>query len=455
MKGIAGIDVGGTFTDVIGVDPHRGIVIAKTPTTPDDQSIGAMNGLADAELELVGLEQVVHGTTTGTNATIERNGARAALVTSKGFRDVIELGRRDRPHLYGLGGGFVPLVRRRHRLEIGGRISANGEEIEPLEQDELDRIVSQVAALDDVEAVAVCLLHSYANHDHERRVEAELRSAFPDLYVIRSTSLYPELGEFERSSTTVIAAYVGPIISRYLERLDRRLRDRDFDRDFMVVQSNGGASSHRIATRFPTSTILSGPAAGVVAATRVAEAVGSRDVISFDMGGTSADIAVAEGGRVRLSIENSLGFRLPVQVPMLEIDTIGAGGGSISSIDDAGICASVRAVPVPCPDRRATAAAGRNRQSPTPTPYSAISRSKRWCGTTSRTRMSRRLAVPSRSRSPGHSISPCWRPRKRSSRWWMRTCRGGSGCSPSSVASTCDPSTSWPSAAPGRCMHAD
>lgn len=336
MRGIAGVDVGGTFTDVIGVDPERGLVISKTPTTPQDQSIAVIAGLDDGGFDLAALDQVVHGTTTATNATIERNGARAGLITTRGFRDVIELGRRDRPYLYGLRGGFEPLVRRRDRLEVGGRLAADGQEVEPLPDEDLDRVVAEVRER-RLDAVAICLLHSYANPAHEIRVEEALRAALPDLYVIRSTSLYPELGEFERSSTVVIAAYVGPLVSRYLRNLDERLRSRGFARDYMVVQSNGGASSHRIATRFPTSTILSGPAAGIVAARKVAEAAGDADAISFDMGGTSADIAVIEQGRVRQSIDNSLGFRLPVQVPMLEIDTIGAGGGSIAAIDDAGI----------------------------------------------------------------------------------------------------------------------
>ena len=304
MRGIAGVDIGGTFTDVIALDPTRGVVIAKTPTTPDDQSTGVISGLDDARLDLTVLEQIVHGTTTGTNTTIEHNGATAALVTTRGFRDVLELGRRDRPNLYGLGGGFEPLVPRRRRVEVGGRLGPDGQEVSPLAAGDLDALVAKVAAL-GVESVAICLMHSYANDAHEVRVESALREALPDLYVIRSTSLYPELGEFERTSTTVIAAYVGPIMGRYLENLDSRLRARDFGRDYMVVSSNGGAASHRIAIRFPTSTIFSGPAAGVVAAQRVAQVSGSNNVVSFDMGGTSADIAVIAEGQIAQSVDNS------------------------------------------------------------------------------------------------------------------------------------------------------
>ena len=336
MSGVAGVDVGGTFTDVIAHDPSRGIIISKVPTTSDDQSMGVIAGLDDAGIELSELEQLVHGTTTGTNATLERSGASAALVTTRGFRDVLELGRRDRPNLYGLGGSFKPLVQRRYRVEIGGRLDQHGIEVEPVTDRDLEALVDEVSAL-DVEAIAICLFHSYANDAHERQVEVALRAAFPDHYVVRSTSLYPELGEFERSSTTVIAAYLGPVMTRYLEHLDQRLTAGGFGRDYMVVSSNGGSTSHRVAVRYPTSTLVSGPAAGVVAAQRVAEAASRNSVVSFDMGGTSADIAVIVDGRIRQSLDNSLGFRLPVQVPMLEIDTIGAGGGSIAAIDDAGI----------------------------------------------------------------------------------------------------------------------
>lgn len=334
---VVGVDVGGTFTDCIVFDGRTGsVLIAKLPTTLEDQSIAVVDGIGETGVDIGDLVQVVHGTTTATNATIERTGGRAALVTTRGFRDVVELGRRDRPHLYGLRGSFTPLIPRRHRFEVGGRMGPDGEEVEALTDEELARLVDEVGRL-DVESVAICLFHSYANDDHERRVEEALREADPSTYVIRSTALYPEIGEFERTSTTVIAAYVGPTVDRYLRRLDDRLRGEGFGRDYMVVQSNGGAATFRVATRLPTATIMSGPAAGITAARAVARAAGMDRAVSFDMGGTSADVAVIVDDRVRQSTANDLGFRLSLQVPMLEIDSIGAGGGSVASIDDAGI----------------------------------------------------------------------------------------------------------------------
>jgi N-methylhydantoinase A len=334
---VVGVDVGGTFTDCIGFDAATGEVhVAKLPTTLDDQSRAVVGGIEELGMAFGALDQVCHGTTTATNAIIERKGVKGALIATRGFRDVVELGRRDRPNAYGLAGGFTPLVPRHRRLEIGGRIGAKGEEVEPITDADLKKVIDELRAL-DVEAVAISLMHSYANDAHEKRVEAALREAFPKLYIARSTAIYPELGEFERTSTAVIAAYVGPIITRYFQRLDTGLRERGFRQDYMVVQSNGGAASHRIAQRYPTTTILSGPAAGVGAATAVGNAAGLDKVVSFDMGGTSADVCVIVDGKVRQSIDNSIGYRMPLQVPMIEIDSIGAGGGSIASIDDAGI----------------------------------------------------------------------------------------------------------------------
>lgn len=336
-QSVVGVDVGGTFTDCIGFDAATGEVhIAKLPTTLDDQSRAVVGGIEELGMEFARLDQVCHGTTTATNAIIERKGVKGALIATRGFRDVVELGRRDRPNAYGLAGGFTPLVPRHRRLEIGGRIGAKGEEVEPITDADLARVVEEMRKL-EVEAVAISLMHSYANDAHEKRVEAAIKAALPNIYIARSTAIYPELGEFERSSTAVIAAYVGPIITRYFQRLDNGLRERGFEQDYMVVQSNGGAASHRIAQRFPTTTILSGPAAGVGAASAVGKAAGLSKIVSFDMGGTSADVCVIVDGKLRQSIENFVAYRMPLQVPMIEIDSIGAGGGSIASIDDAGI----------------------------------------------------------------------------------------------------------------------
>ena len=334
---VVGVDVGGTFTDCIAYDAETGSVrIAKLPTTLDDQSRAVLDGIVELGLDFHKVDQISHGTTTATNAIIERRGAKMAMIATRGFRDVLELGRRDRPNVYGLAGGFTPLVPRQRRLEIGGRLGPHGEVLETIEASDLARMIEELRAL-DVTSVAISLMHSYANDAHEKEVEAAILAALPDIFVIRSTSVYPELGEFERGSTVVIAGYVGPIITRYFRRLDEGLRARGFDRDYMVVQSNGGAASHAIAQLYPTTTILSGPAGGVGAATAVAKAAGLKYAVSFDMGGTSADICAIVDGRVAQSIDNEIGFRMPLQVPMISMETIGAGGGSIASLDDAGI----------------------------------------------------------------------------------------------------------------------
>jgi N-methylhydantoinase A len=337
MTTVTGIDVGGTFTDFIGYDSESGrLVIDKRPTTLQDQSIAVVEAVQSFGVPFDRIDQIVHGTTTATNALIERKGARSALITTKGFRDIIECGRRERQSVYGLSGSFEPLIPRNHRFEVSGRLDRLGNEIEPMDPSELARLVDTLTA-NGYDSVAICLMHAYADNAHEVHIDAALQEIREDLYVARSSTVVAEIGEFERMSTAVISAYIGPTMRRYLGRLNEGLRGLGFGRDFMVVQSNAGAVAHGLATRQPATTIMSGPAGGVNGAVAVAAADGRHNVISLDMGGTSADIAVAVNGRVPISTENSIGFRLPLQVPMLDIATIGAGGGSIAWLDDAGI----------------------------------------------------------------------------------------------------------------------
>jgi N-methylhydantoinase A len=337
MATVVGVDVGGTFTDFIGFDATSGrLMVDKRPTTLEDQSIAVADAIRAFDDSAGTIDQVVHGTTTATNALIERQGAKTALVATQGFRDVLECGRRERPSVYGLRGSFTPLVDRNARFEVAGRLDRHGAEAEQLDADDVERVVE---ALRDggYESVAISLMHSYANGAHESVIHDAISSALPDVYVARSSTVYAEIGEFERTSTAVISAYVGPVMRRYFSSLDRRLREAGFGRDYLVVQSNAGAIRYQMAIRYPATTITSGPAGGVNAAVTIARSEGIDDVVSLDMGGTSADIAVAVGGRVGKSMENSIGFRLPLQVPMLDIATIGAGGGSIAWLDDAGI----------------------------------------------------------------------------------------------------------------------
>lgn len=337
QSSIIGIDVGGTFTDFIAFDPRSGrVTIEKRPTTTIDQSEGVMEGLGALGTPFNQVQQIVHGTTTATNAVIERKGSKCALVTTRGFRDVLECGRRDRPTLYGLRGSFEPLISRDARFEISERLDYRGEAVESISEEDLADTLKLIEA-GDFDAVAVCFLHSYANDVHEAAVSTAIEDRFKEIYVARSSTLYGQLGEFERSSTAVISAYVGSLMRRYFHRLDQALRGLGYERDFMVVLSNGGAASHRIAARFPATTIKSGPSAGATAASIIAQAESLDRLISLDMGGTSADIAVSVEGKVARKSENSIGFRLPLQVPMLDISTIGAGGGSIARRDDAGV----------------------------------------------------------------------------------------------------------------------
>lgn len=337
MATVTGIDVGGTFTDFVGFESDQSrLVIDKRPTTLEDQSIAVVDAVKSFGMPFERIDQVVHGTTTATNAIIERKGARVALITTLGFRDILECGRRERQSVYGLHGSFEPLVPRDARFEVRGRLAHTGREIEALDAADLTAVAQTVGA-GNFDAVAICLLHSYADPAHEIAVERAIHDAVPALYVARSSTVFAELGEFERMSTAVISSYIGPVMRRYFSHLDDGLRALGFKRDFMVVQSNAGAIAHQLAAHSPATTIMSGPAGGVNGAVAVAGADNRHDVISLDLGGTSADIAVAVQGRVPMSTENSLGFRLPLQVPMLDISTIGAGGGSIAWLDDAGI----------------------------------------------------------------------------------------------------------------------
>jgi N-methylhydantoinase A len=333
---VVGVDVGGTFTDFVALDESTGrISIFKRPTTLTDQSEAILGGLESNGIACSTIRSLTHGTTTATNAVIERKGAACGLVATRGFRDVLELGRRERPHLYGLAGTFEPLVPRHRRLEIGGRLDHLGRVVQPNDPTDLRDLIVRLAEL-DVQAVAIALLHSYANPDHELEVEEAITSALPEILTVRSSALHPERGEFERSSTAVIAAYVAPTVSSYFSRLQAGLQARGFPDDFRVVQSNGGASSFHTALRGAHTTINSGPAAGVTAVAALARSRGV-NVVSFDMGGTSADLALIADGEATRRTESSLGFRLPLQAPVVDISAIGAGGGSIARVDAGGV----------------------------------------------------------------------------------------------------------------------
>ena len=347
-----GIDTGGTFTDFVAAHGSR-LLAFKAPSTPHNPAEAILSGIALilADFEAVPFE-IVHGTTVATNALLERKGARTALITTRGFEDVIEIGRQARPDLYNL---MVtrrpPLVPRELRLSVDERVGPDGEVITPLDEASLAQAVQQIATHKPrVESAAVCLLFSFANAAHEQLVARALEPI--GIPVSLSHKVLPEYREYERTSTVVINAYLVPLMSRYLSALAEGLRSvvrspssvaksettnhrlRTTDYGLRVMQSNGGSVSAATAAAEPVRAILSGPAGGVVGALRVCAAAGIRDIITFDMGGTSTDVALCRG-EARTTNE-ALVAGLPVAVPVIDIHTIGAGGGSIARVDGAG-----------------------------------------------------------------------------------------------------------------------
>jgi N-methylhydantoinase A len=337
MRKLTGIDIGGTFTDIVVLDENlQRLQIGKVSSTPGDPSLGLITGLDTLQMRYSDIDLVVHGTTVATNAILERRGARCGLIATRGFRDILELRRRDRPHLYGLTGSYEPLIPRDRRTEISERISAEGEVLVPLVEEEI-LAEAQKLVDKDVEAIVISFLNAYMNPVHERRAKALIEGHWPYLYVVASADILPLIREFERTSTGVVNAYVQPIVSRYLVRLQQRLEERGCAGDLLIMQSNGGVMSVEAARDFSVNTILSGPAAGVIAATKIAAESGFQNVIGYDMGGTSLDVSLVVGGKPIVSNGTELEFGIPIMVSMIDIHSIGAGGGSIARIDSGGV----------------------------------------------------------------------------------------------------------------------
>jgi N-methylhydantoinase A/oxoprolinase/acetone carboxylase beta subunit len=320
-----GIDTGGTFTDFVRLD-RTGLTVHKLRTTPEDQSKAILEGLG--ALGAGDDADVVHGSTVATNAVLERKGARVALIATSGFEDVLRIGRQTRPELYNI---FVPLPRPLVEPEltagVAERIDAGGKVLEPLDPDAIDGLSRELRRR-GAEVAAVCFLHSYANPEHERTVAAKLRA---DGWLVSvSSEVLPEYREFERWSTTAVNAYVTPLIDRYLARLESGLKGRRLS----IMQSNGGSISAGLARAQAVRTVLSGPAAGVVGARAVSHAAGHRRLISFDMGGTSTDVSLVDG-EMPSSTDSRVGD-FPVRLPVIDIHTVGAGGGSIAYVDSGG-----------------------------------------------------------------------------------------------------------------------
>lgn len=334
---VIGVDVGGTFTDVFILDESTGTVMtAKVPSTRGDQSKGIVEGIGYRIRDFADIRTVVHGTTVGTNALLERKGARTGIITTEGFRDVLEMRRRDRPTTWGLKGSFTPVVERSDRVEVAERVLADGSVLRVVEEEEV-RERARALAASGCEAVCVFFINGYANNDNEKRAVEAVRSVWPNAYVTAATEILPEIREFERVSTATLNAYLQPVVSSYLERLENALSGRGFAGDILIVQSNGGVMAVDTAKRYPIRTALSGPAAGVIAATAIAKASGFNDIITCDMGGTSFDVSLVTAGKAALASQTAIDFGMVVRTPMIEITTIGAGGGSIASVDKSGL----------------------------------------------------------------------------------------------------------------------
>lgn len=331
------VDIGGTFVDAIVFDRESGSTrLEKTSTTPSDPENGVIDSIEKLDVDLGAVKSFVHGTTLGINAFLEREGAMTGIVTNEGFSDVFEIGRYDRPaaEMY-----TVPyqkpesLVKRRRRVGVPGRLDADGEVVEPLDEEAIRAAAAHLVEEQNVEAVAICFLHAYQNDEHEQRAAEIFQNAYPSVSVSISQDIAGEYREYERTSTTVLDAYIKPIFESYVDQLDSALRTEGFDGNFFITRSGGGALAADSAKTAPVHTILSGPAGGLIGSANVGEITGRDDLIAIDMGGTSLDACVIRDGAPSVEYEASL-EEYPLMIPVYDIRTIGAGGGSIAWIDN-------------------------------------------------------------------------------------------------------------------------
>jgi len=346
-----GIDIGGTFTDFALVYEETGtMVVHKQLTTPFDPSVAVLEGVRTLlEVQKVPIDQVhsiVHGTTLVTNAVIERKGAVTGMLTTAGFRDILDIARERRYDLFDLRLVFPePLIPRSLRFEVKERIRYDGEVLHPLDMDEVQKATLPLMSKYEIESLAVCLLHSYINPVHERQIQSFLNKKFPDLYVSTSSDLFPFMREYDRFTTTVVNAYVQPIVDRYLKHIESGLQRLGFRGLLYIMTSSGGTVTPATARRFPVRMLESGPAAGVLMSASLGRGLGLPNLLSFDMGGTTAKGALIREGVPRKKYEMEVarvhefkqGSGLPIQTPVIDMIEIGAGGGSIAEVDDRGL----------------------------------------------------------------------------------------------------------------------
>ncbi|MGH6788970.1 MAG: hydantoinase/oxoprolinase family protein [Pseudolabrys sp.] len=333
---VIGVDVGGTFTDLLLFDDAaRTFKTAKVPSQRGDEAAGFMTGLRTlGKLEKLG--SIVHGTTVGTNTLLERRGPKIGVITTRGFRDVLEMRRRDRRKTWGLWGDFTPIADRDLRLEVKERTLADGTIRDQVDEDAV-RAAARTLRERGAQALVIIFINAYANAENERRALAAAREVWTGDHLSASHQILPEIREFERSSTAAINGYLQPVVGDYLGKLESALKRDAFGGQFHIVQSNGGVMSTVMARRLPVRTALSGPAAGVIAAAAIARAAGYDNIITCDLGGTSFDVSVIASGKASVAAQTTIDFGLVIRTPMVEITTIGAGGGSIAFVDRGGL----------------------------------------------------------------------------------------------------------------------
>ena len=330
---IVGVDVGGTFTDLITIDQEtKDVHLAKVPSTMDNQAFGVLAALNAAEVEFPAIDLIIHGTTTTTNAVLERKLSRTGLITTAGFRDILELGRRTRPKAYGMRGEFRPIVPRNLRLEIPERIDAAGEVIVPLDEVAVKRATEELLA-QGCESVVIHFLHAYANSRHEERAAEIVSQVWPNNYITMGHALLSESREFERGVTAAVNASVQPLLESYIRRLVDDLADKGYDGEVLIMNGNGGMVSSSLVAHEAAKTVMSGPASGVMAAAYTGRKAGIEDLLTYDMGGTSTDVALILGAEPAVSNEIEVEYAMPIHVPMVDVRTVGAGGGSIARVN--------------------------------------------------------------------------------------------------------------------------
>jgi N-methylhydantoinase A len=334
---VAGVDVGGTFTDLVIFDPASGAVrLAKVPTTLPNQAGGVLNAFETADADLGAIDLIVHGTTTTTNAVLERQLARTGLITTQGFRDVLELGRRTRPQAYGMQGRFIPVIPRDLRLEVPERMDARGRVLTPLDEAAVTAAILQLRE-EGCESLVIHFLHAYANPAHELRAGEIAAGLWPNSHVTLGHALLSESREYERGVTAAVNASVQPLLERYVARLAEQLAAKGYRRDLLVMNGNGGMVAARDVGREAVKTVMSGPASGVMAAVATGRRAGMPNLLTYDMGGTSTDVAMIRAGVAPVSNEIEVEYAMPIHVPMVDVRTVGAGGGSIARIDAGGM----------------------------------------------------------------------------------------------------------------------